>query len=72
MLEAAFTAAWCERQKVLGPKVLNRLLDPNPLPEVRVLAPAEAAKAAREHHELAAMFESLAASQKAKRDGGGK
>lgn len=62
MLEAAYMGAYAARLPTLGgPGGLARFLDPPP--PARVLEGVEAAEAARQHAELAQMFDSLAASQ---------
>lgn len=69
LIEAAYTAAWCERQPLLGPRVLRDLLDPQPA--ARVLSKEDAENAAKDHAELASMFDSLAETQRRARDAGG-
>lgn len=62
LLEAAYTGAWAGRQHTLSEDGLRRLLDPRPA--VRVLSGEEAEKAARDHAELSALFDSLAETQR--------
>lgn len=67
LLEAAYKGAWAARQHSLSGAGLNRFLSDEPA--VRVLEGEEAEKAAKDHAEIAAMFESLAETQRRERAG---
>lgn len=67
LLEAAYKGAWAARQHTLSGPGLERFLSDEPA--VRVLSGEEAEKAAQDHAELAAMFESLAETQRRARAG---